>query len=345
MSAKAGVVKHPSKSRSAVNYIQTVKQLERKAVRYWPKELLEKVASISPLSLLLETQDKFISLLTLSDSGPRAWKTILNASRGMNANLFLKHLMVLTDLGGEALNKYPPFNKYFKDGKMRFVWREKRCTYSLKAIHRKVSLTNTALRVDGRGLLKDYSLDSRMEDVIMLLLHGASSFGDTLPGDLKDQCVIGSLIGQSRDIREFIKKNYIRISRQIKGAHANALGQAAEDYVREFLKTQLPSWAIKRGRIPGVNRGRRRIRTSFDIVAISPNNKCVAIEVSFQFTTNSTIERKAGQAEARARMLHRAGHHIAYVIDGAGNIDVRKAAIRTLRNNSDFLKNPIALAR
>jgi hypothetical protein len=34
-------------------------------------------------------------------------------------------------------------------------------------------------------------------------------------------------------------------------------------------------------------------------------------------------------------MVHRAGHWICYVIDGAGNINVREAAVSTICNNSD----------
>jgi hypothetical protein len=70
------------------------------------------------------------------------------------------------------------------------------------------------------------------------------------------------------------------------------------------------------------------------IVAKSPSNQYVAIEVSFQVTTNSVIERKAGQARARAQLLREAGHRLAYVIDGAGNFD-RDAALRTICRYSD----------
>jgi hypothetical protein len=55
----------------------------------------------------------------------------------------------------------------------------------------------------------------------------------------------------------------------------------------------------------------------------------VAIEVSFQVTTNSVIERKAGQARARYEQVTRAGHKIAYVLDGSGNFQ-RDAALRVI---------------
>ncbi len=71
----------------------------------------------------------------------------------------------------------------------------------------------------------------------------------------------------------------------------------------------------------------------FDIV-VSRENKSVGIEVSFQVTTNSTIERKSGQAADRHSLMLKAGHKIAYVIDGAGNFQ-RSSAISTICDHSD----------
>ena len=96
-------------------YARTLAELKQRAVLFWPKELLAREAALSVLPLLLQTQEKFISILKLSGHGPEAWQPILAASAdSLKGNLFLKHLMVLTDLGGEALNKLPPLNRYFK---------------------------------------------------------------------------------------------------------------------------------------------------------------------------------------------------------------------------------------
>ena len=52
-------------------------------------------------------------------------------------------------------------------------------------------------------------------------------------------------------------------------------------------------------------------------------------------TTNSTIERKAREAESVMRSSHHKNHKVCYVIDGAGNINIRKNAVSTLCNYSD----------
>ena len=98
-------------------YARSLESLREKAVLFWPQEIIEKEASVSILPLLLKTQDKFISILNLADASPEAWKKLVDVSPEMKGNLFLKHLMVLSDLGGEALNKLPPLTSYFPDGK------------------------------------------------------------------------------------------------------------------------------------------------------------------------------------------------------------------------------------
>lgn len=318
-----------------MRFTRTLQDLKTKAVLHWPREILEKEAAVSVLPLLLETQDKFISVLTLSDAGPEAWNGILGHVTGLPGNLFLKHLMVLTDLGGEALNKLTPLSNYFNGGRMNYVWREQNYSYQFQAIVNKTPLTNSALYVTGKKLLKGRGLNAKMQDVAMLLLHGASSYGNTFPDHAQEKCLIGPLLGDSEQLKIFVKQSYIRVSRQLQGATSNTLGHLAEKQVADTLQSELPDWEIKSGHVPGISHDAGHTETAFDIVAKSPNNKYFAIEVSFQETTNSPIERKAGQAEARANLLHEAGHHICYVVDGAGNINVRERAVSILCQFSD----------
>ena len=71
------------------------------------------------------------------------------------------------------------------------------------------------------------------------------------------------------------------------------------------------------------------------LLGLHRNDNHFGIEVSFQFTTNSVIERKAGQAKERADRIHAAGHSVCYVLDGAGNINVRENAVRIICSYSD----------
>lgn len=317
-------------------YKRTLIELRKKAILYWSQELLEQAGEASILPLLLETQDKFISVLTLADGSPDDWKKYIDLSEDMKGNVFLKHLMILGDFGGEALNKYPPLSKFFQGGLMKYVWKEKTYIYEFKTISSKVSLTNSSLQVDGKNLRKGRNLNEKMEDVIMLLLYASSSIKNDFPDDAREKCLIGSLLGDHEGLNKFIKQNYIRVSHQIGGAHAAKLGEIAENFVFKVLRRELQDWNLKRnGKIPEISHTDDERETSFDIVVTSPSGKYFAIEVSFQFTTNGTIERKAREAKDRAAILHKAGHFICYVIDGAGNINIRQNAVKTICQYSD----------
>jgi len=315
---------------------RTLDDLRKNAAISWPREILQKETKNSVLPLLLQTQDKFISILTLSDNSPDAWVKFVDLSKDIKGNLFLKHLMVLSDMGGEALNKLPPLRQYYPKGEMIYLWNGRKHTYRFKCIGKKNSLTNNSLLVDGKKLLNGFALNDKMKDVIMLLLHGSSSLNDTLPQDVKDKCCIGSLIGKSQELSDFVKQSYIRISRQVSGAQANTHGQIAQDLAKDSLEKLLPGWDFnKNSSLPNVSHTGGVTDTTFDITVKSPSGKYFGIEVSFQVTTNSTIERKAGQAEARAKSVHEAGHKICYIIDGAGNINIRKSAVNTILQYSD----------
>ena len=156
---------------------------------------------------------------------------------------------------------------------------------------------------------------------------------ENLPDDIIEKCIIGNLLGKSEELETFVKQRYIWVSRITGGATANRLGQLGQTYVKEYLENKLPDWRINQDRLPNVSQN-ERTSLAVDIVAKSPKNKFCAIEVSFQVTTNSTIERKAGQAQARQELLHSQGYKIAYVIDGAGNFE-RRSALTSICQHSD----------
>lgn len=168
----------------------------------------------------------------------------------------------------------------------------------------------------------------------MLLIHGGASIDPNLPDALIEKCILGTLIGRKRQLDSFVRERYIHVSRITGGATANTMGQLCESYVRERLHAALPTWDFSQHSIPGISQNAGQTDISFDVVAKSPKGRYCAIEVSFQVTTNSTIERKAGQAAARQRVLHASGHKIAYVIDGAGNFQ-RRSALRVICAHSD----------
>jgi hypothetical protein len=85
-------------------YRRTVEQLKETASLFWPKELAREEAELSVIRKLLETQDSFISILSIPVSSVEGIFTIVETST-LPANLFLKHLVVLSDFGGEMLER------------------------------------------------------------------------------------------------------------------------------------------------------------------------------------------------------------------------------------------------
>ncbi len=312
-----------------------INDLESRAVKFWPTVLSQREQSTSIIPKLIDSQEKFIGILYVGDASPIAWRDVMQATVGMSANLFLKHLIVLSDVGGEKLQRYrTEINSIFPERTMTFRWKDADHTHFFDSLDACRVWTNSVLQVDGQGLANPAEMTPAMLDVAMLLIHGGASTGASLPDDIVEKCIVGSLIGRKQELDSFVRQRYIHVSRITGGAATNTLGQLCQEYVRERLQAALPQWDFSGHTIPGVSHNAGRTDMSFDIVAQSPAGTCCAIEVSFQVTTNSVIERKAGQAASRKALLHSDGHRIAYVIDGAGNFQ-RRSALATICQNSD----------
>ena len=314
--------------------MRSIENLEQNAIKFWPAEIAVQEKDISIIPKLIETQDKFISLLNISDANPFIWKQTLLSTKSMSGNIFLKHLMVLSDIGGESLMRFKKELPLIFGEFLTFNWEGQTFSYKFQTLTSNKSWSNKNLYVDGNGLSKEVSLTPMMEDICMLLLFGGATITNKeLPVDIINKCMIGSLLGKTTELELFVKQRYIWVSRITGGATANTLGQLAQIYVKRYLEEKLPEWRINKDHLPDVSQN-ERTTLSVDVVAKSPKGSYCAVEVSFQVTTNSTIERKAGQAQSRQELLHSKGYKIAYVIDGAGNF-ARQSALKTICQYSD----------
>ncbi len=320
-----------------MKYKKTLADLEKVAIKWWPKALEESVASASVLPKLLETQEQFISVLKLAGRQPQQIFDVVRAG-SLPANLFLKHLVVLADYGGELIKRLGQefaqvFTEISPSGKplMNFVFQGKSQIYEFKALPIS-NLSNTKLGIDGKAILKQREVDDLMQDLSMILLYGSSSSASHLAS--LDRCDIGSLVGDAQAIDTYVRQKYLYVSRITTGASANSLGQIAQIYVADYLHQKLgASYDVRsNGKVPLKGYDSTE-GMPFDVV-IKRKKKLVGVEVSFQVTSNSVIERKAAQAENRRNLMGREGYYIAYVLDGAGNFS-RSAALTTLCQSSD----------
>ena len=315
------------------NYAKTFEQLEAVASKFWPPELSEIESKLSIIPLLLETQDEFINIISVKTPSLEKLFTVIESAT-LPANIFLKHLVILADFGGEMLQRVSAeFETLFPSSELHYLWLGEQRTYTFVAVPNR-NFNNKTLRIDGKELFNNHPLDDLQKDAIALLLFGSAYSDENQEvASALAKCEVGEYLGKRKELATFIRQRYIWVSRITGGATSNNLGQIAQRFVAEFISEHLGLENIEvqpGGRLPNVTHtdsatGRM---TSFDIV-VSDGRKYVAIEVGFQVTTNSVIERKAGQAQARYEQAKKAGHKIAYVLDGAGNFQ-RETALRTI---------------
>jgi len=224
------------------------------------------------------------------------------------------------------------FELIFPSNTLEYLWNGEKHLYKFQILPISGSLTSTRLGITGRKLLNKLPLNSLLQDVIVMLIFGSSCV-DEGAAQILNKCEIGNYLGLPDRLEKYIKQRYIWVSRITAGSQSNTLGQIAQSYVKDYIQAQLRMAdieVISNGHLPGVTHTDEATNrpTSFDMV-VSNGSKYVAVEVSFQVTTNSVIERKAGQARSRYEQIEKAGHRIAYVIDGAGNFQ-RENAIGVL---------------
>lgn len=321
---------------------KTVEDLKKTAVIYWPPEIAEKEKNSSVIPLLIKTQESFISVLKVANVTPDAWIKAIDLNQELYPNLFLKHLCVISDIGGEGLKRYATeLPQLFENEPLVFDFQKKTYEYEMKSLFKGKKWSNTNLGLDGRGIQQEKEMDQAIQDVSMLIIFGSLATSPELPDDIIEKCILGGMLGDKTALENYIRQRYIWVSRQTGGAKANTMGYLIQDYLLETLKAELPDWDFSSKYIEGVTERTRDGEfkpVQFDIVAKSQSGLCWAIESSFQFTTNSTIERKAGQAPSRKHSLNEKGHKIAYAIDGAGNFE-RSSALQTIIESSDCIIN------
>ena len=321
-------------------YLRTIKELEQFGSKWWPKEVREEATKVSILQYLLDTQEKFISLLVLADGNkPESLFDLIEASN-FEYHLFLKHLILLTDVGGEPIQRFnASFSEMFPDGELVYKIGKKLFKYRFEEMPTKGVPNNKKMQSDSLDNLKSACRNvSLCKDLIMLLVCGAASHSPRTAAVLY-KCNAYEYLGREDLIKKYVRQNYIRVSRIVGGKEATELGNVAQAYVVRYLSEHLGNNynVVNSGIIPGVKMDDDK-EVTFDIVIDRKDDnsrfkKYVGVEVSFQETSNSTIERKAREAQARFRNTQNKRCYVAYIIDGVGNFS-RTAAVTDLCNNS-----------
>lgn len=316
-----------------------INQLEETAIKWWPAEIQELAQKISIIPKLLATHDRFISILKLSNPhDPQSIFSLIKAA-DFPANVFIKHLSILTDFGGELLkrlsNTYEDIFFRNENGELYFTYTldgdEK--SYFFKSQNFK-GLSNNKLKIDGESFTREYYLNDLYEDVIMILMYGAFS-----GHDLFLECDIANKVKDPDALDTYLKQRYISVSKITSGAKSNSNGQILQQLIRTQLQENLGNDFIVKSNGKITLSDQEEEYLNFDIVVSRTGIKSsIGLEISFQVTTNSVIERKAVSAQRRLNMMHSEGHYVGYIIDGAGNFE-RRSAVSIICRHSDCTVN------
>ena len=184
-------------------YLRSIKDLERVGCKWWPKEVRDEAMKVSILHYLIDTQEEFISLLTLADkNNPEKLFNILDAS-DFEYHLFLKHLILLTDVGSELLQRFnSSFGEIFPDGKMEFAIGKQKYIYTFTAAPTKNVPNKKNLSAPCRN-------EVVCKDLIMFLIYGAASTTARIAA-VFNKCNAYEYLGNQRLIREAVRNNYYR---------------------------------------------------------------------------------------------------------------------------------------
>ncbi len=308
--------------------------IQENAIFWWKDFIEENTFVKSSTKCLINSQDDFINILKLSKKHPGQAIDLLKAT-GFSVNLFIKHLCLITDFGGEGLKRVSKlFSKVFPDGEMIYYWGNNYHTYKFKYLHEK-RFSNRISFVDGSELnKKSRNITELDEDVIMILIHAGASTSSHC-ADLK-KCEIGRLLHNNDDLDVFVKQRYITASTISTGSKSNSFGHMAKKYALDFLENKLSNeFTLSGNTFVNIENHERKNGLPFDIIiekAGSPMK--IGIDISFQVTTSSAMERKAAFAKTKKLIMEDLGYKIAFVIDGAGNLE-RKSALNNIMQFSD----------
>ena len=195
-----------------INFKRSVEELHRNASLWWTNEITDHVEKNSPSNILSSTHSLFVDILSKKHENPWDLFSSIDQSN-IYPNIFLKHLTVLADFGGETLQRLnKEFSSIFtkiknsEEYSFNYFFNSEKYCYVFKELPIQGSLTNKSLNIDGPGLLINSNLNNLTKDVLMLLLF--SHYNDENL-DLLKSCDLGKFLGNRSGLIEFCQTRYL----------------------------------------------------------------------------------------------------------------------------------------
>lgn len=315
-----------------MKFERTPHQLEKVAVLWWPQDLRAEVATNAPNLLLRGTFSHFKSFLVGAPTNPLDFSRYVE-SCSMGSNMLLKHLMIFNDYAGEPLQRlHAQRNILFPDMSqgLNILWDMEGYTLNINAfLENSRNLSNANLKVDGPSLIQPTEHSPLTTALSVIFAYGAFSNSPEVK-DVLFRCDAANWFGKSDELEGHLEQRYLDVNRSVQGAQSNSLGQILQRRVKNAIETRLKDFdqILTNGTVEIAGN-----KITSDIF-VTKGERAIAIEVAFQETTNSVIERKGTDAHKRKELLNSIGIASVYVLDGIGNFQ-RQSAITKLCENSD----------
>lgn len=202
-------------AKSNKRYNKSFEELEQVASKFWPSELSEIEAKLSIVPLLLQTQDNFISVIGIGAPNLEKFFTIVEAA-SLSSNLFLRHLIILTDFGDQILQDISEeIDSIFPTGEIYYSTYAQQLKYALKVLPHQRFNAN-ALRINTADLFRDDSLNDLQKDAIALLMYGSSYCdNNSRSATALARCNIGDYLGRLEAISRLVRQRYIWLSKTV----------------------------------------------------------------------------------------------------------------------------------
>ena len=315
-----------------MDFARSPDELEQVAVLWWPQDLRAEVAKNSPNLLLRSTFSDFKRFLNNAPSNPNEFRSYVN-STSMGSNMLIKHLMIFNDYAGEPVQRlHAQKNNLFQEMSegLSILWNMKDYKLNIDGFLKNTRpLNNQNLKLDGPSLATPEEHSDLTTALVTILSYGAFANRQDV-SEVLYRCDAAGWFGKSSELNAHLEQRYLDVNRSVSGAHSNSLGQILQRRVKKAIEDRFQDFdeILTNGTIEVAGE-----KITSDIL-INKKVKSVAIEVAFQETTNSVIERKGTDAHKRKTLLNSKGIASVYVLDGIGNFQ-RRSAIAKLCDNSD----------
>lgn len=310
-------------------------QLRNCALLYWPPAIRAEVASQSFLDTMVATYPLFRQIMHESENFDSLLTKLrhLSLANELPMNIFLRHCMLFSDLGWEAIQKWfgDAYDDLFPNGSL--VTDDSQYTVP--------KISKGAVRISSADITSAYSRPltetqlTQIESLVSVLFFGSDANSQAL-----ERCTLSVYLSDDGTLFDADSQvKYLHVSRQTGGAAAAIGGSLLETRIAiepivQLLSAEFTNLDFNTCRDYEFAPGQQL--TSDQWFFNEQNNRAVALEVSFQETTNSTIERKRKDAQNRQRLFPDNVRSV-FVLDGVGTIDHRQNAVRDIIQYSDMV--------